>query len=71
VIGEISISGVYVPALLLHACVAIVLVWLLSRLSSTIGVYRLLAYRPLADIALFVLLLAAIAWLTEDWGLQP
>jgi hypothetical protein len=70
VIGEISISGVYIPTLLLHAGVAIILVALLARLSATIGLYRFVVYRPLADIALFFLLLAAIVWLTSAWGLQ-
>jgi hypothetical protein len=27
-------------------------------------------YRPLADSALFLLLLAAIAWITGCWGLR-
>jgi hypothetical protein len=69
-IGEVSIGGVYIPTLLLLVCAAVVLTGLLSRLLSLVGFYRLVAYRPVTDIALFLLLLAAIVWLTEGWGLR-
>jgi len=69
-IGEISIGGVYIPSLLLLSCAAGILTVLLSRVLSFVGFYRLVAYRPVADIALFLLLLAAIVWLTERWGLH-
>jgi hypothetical protein len=69
-IGEVSIGGVYVPTLLLLGCAAVILTGLVSRLLSLVGFYRLVAYKPVADIALFVLLLAAIVWLTEGWGLR-
>jgi hypothetical protein len=69
-IGEVSIGGVYIPTLLLLVCAAVVLTGLLSRFLSLVGFYRLVAYRPVTDIALFLLLLAAIVWLTEGWGLR-
>jgi len=69
-IGEVSIGGVYFPSLLLFAAAAAVLTGLLSRLLSLVGFYRLVVYRPVTDIALFCLLLAAIVWLTEGWGLR-
>ena len=69
-IGEISIGGVYIPSLLLLVLVAVVLVMLLSRFLAAVGFYRLVVYRPLADSALFLLLLAAIAWITGCWGLR-
>jgi hypothetical protein len=69
-IGEISIGGVYVPSLLLLVLPAVVLTALLSRFLSAVGFYRLVAYRLLIDIAFFLLLLAAIARLTERWGLR-
>lgn len=68
-IGEISIGGVYIPSLLLLVFAAVLLTALLSRFLSAVGFYRLVAYRPLTDIAFFLLLLAAIAWLTARWGL--
>ncbi len=69
-IGEISLDGVYIPSLLLFACAAFVLTGLLTGLLSLIGVYRLVAYRPIADLAIFLLILAAIVRYTEGWGIQ-
>jgi hypothetical protein len=42
----------------------------LSHLLSVLGFYRLVSYRPLADIAFFLVLLGAIAWITARWGLR-
>ena len=69
-IGDVSIGGVYVPSLLLFACAAVILTAVLSRLLSLVGFYRLVASRPVTDISLFLLLLAAIAWVTKAWGLR-
>jgi hypothetical protein len=69
-IGEISVDGVYIPVLLVFVCAAVLLAGLLSRLLSLIGFYRLVAYRPVTDIALFFLVLAAIVWFTERLGLR-
>jgi hypothetical protein len=69
-IGEVSIDGVYVPSLLLLVLAAVALTALLSRLLSVLGFSQLVVYRPLTDIASFLLLLAAIVWLTERWGLR-
>jgi Protein of unknown function (DUF1656) len=69
-IGEISVDGVYVPALLVFVFTAVILAGLLSRLLSLIGFYRLVAYRPVTDIALFFLVLAVIVWFTERYGLR-
>ena len=70
-IGEVSIGGVYVPSLLLFACAAVIVTAVLSRLLSLVGFYRLVANRPVTDISLFLLLLAAIVWVTTAWGLHP
>jgi len=69
-IGEVSIGGVYVPVLLLFACAAVILTAMLSRLLSLVGFYRLVANRPVTDISFFLLLLAAIVWVTTAWGLR-
>ena len=69
-IGEISIGGVYFPSLLLFVVAAVALTGLLARSLSAMGLYRLVASRPLTDLALFLLLLAAIVWLTARWGLR-
>jgi hypothetical protein len=69
-IGEISADGVYIPSLLVFVCEAVILTGLLSRLLSLVGFYRLVVYRPVTDIAIFFLLLAAIVWFTAGWGLR-
>jgi hypothetical protein len=68
VIGEIAIGGVYVPALLLLGAIALLLTGLASRLLVLVGAYRLVAYRPLADIALFVLILGCLVFVTAPAG---
>lgn len=67
-IGEISIGGVYVPSLLVLLGIAVVVTALLSRLFSAIGLYRYVAYRPLVDVALIVVVLGAAAFLTQSLG---
>jgi hypothetical protein len=71
VIGEVSIGGVYLPALLLLALAALFLTGLLARLLAVISAYRWVAYRPLVDIALFMLILGLLAALTSPLGLHP
>lgn len=51
--SEISIGGVAMPALLVLAFSALLLTGLSSRQLTKLGVYRLLAHRPLADLSLF------------------
>jgi hypothetical protein len=69
-IGEISISGVYVPTLLVFACLAAFATAFITRLLSMVGFYRAVAYRPVVDIAFFLLLLALFVWVTASWGLH-
>jgi hypothetical protein len=69
-IGEVSIGGVYVPALLLLALVALVLTGVLTRLLQLVSAYRFVAYRPLADLALFLIVLGLLAFLSIPIG-QP
>jgi hypothetical protein len=62
--GEISIGGVYLPTILLLGVVAAVLTGVTTRLLSYFGAYRLVAYRPLVDLALFILILGLLSLLT-------
>jgi hypothetical protein len=62
--GEISIGGVYLPSILLLAIAALVLTGLVTRLLNLIGAYRAVAYRPLVDLALYILILGLLALLT-------
>jgi hypothetical protein len=62
--AEVSLFGVYVPGLLLLAVMALLLAYICSRLLASISAYRVFAYRPLVDLALFVILLGALALFT-------
>lgn len=62
--GEVAIGGVYLPALLVLALAAAVLAAIASRLLALAGAYRFIAYRPLFDLALGVIVLGLLALLT-------
>ncbi len=63
-IGEVVLGGVYVPALLVLGTAALALTGAVTWLLNLAGGYRLVVYRPLADIAIFVLILGALVALT-------
>ena len=63
--GELDLHGVFIPALLAWAAVALVLNALARRLLQRLGLYRLIWHRPLFDLATFVILLGAIAALAN------
>jgi hypothetical protein len=69
VIGEVSLGGVYVPAVLLLGAAALVATALLSRLLAMTGFYRFISSRPAVDIALFLLLLGALVVATAPGDL--
>ncbi|MDE0854626.1 MAG: DUF1656 domain-containing protein [Nevskia sp.] len=60
-IPDIFIGGVYIPGLLALAFASLILSSLLSRPLGRIGLYRFLAYRPLVDVAQFILVLGGVA----------
>ncbi|CAN5388466.1 hypothetical protein BH09PSE3_BH09PSE3_19310 [soil metagenome] len=62
--GEIDVFGVYLPGLLVLAVVALLLTGVASRLLSLLGAYRLFAYRPLVDLAIFMLVLGSLVFAT-------
>jgi hypothetical protein len=59
--GELDLYGIFVPALLAYAVLALVAKALVNRLLVLTGAYRLVWHRPLFDLGLFVLLLGSIA----------
>jgi len=59
-IGEFDIYGVYFPAFAVFAGIAFLLQIALKRLLDVSGVYRFVWHRPLFDLALYVILLAAV-----------
>ena len=62
--GEISIGGVYLPSILLLAVAAVILTGIATRLLAFAGAYRMVTYRPLVDLAQFILILGLLALLT-------
>jgi hypothetical protein len=64
-IAEFDIYGVFVPALLVFAIVALLLALALTRLLEAIGFYRFVWHRPLFDIALGVILFGAVVAYAE------
>ena len=54
-IGDVVIGGVYLPGLLVLALLAFCLTGILSRALALAGAYRLFAYRPLLDLAIFII----------------
>ena len=63
-IGEVSLFGVYIPSLLLLAVIALILTSIAARVLALLSVYRVFAYRPIVDIAVFILILGALALFT-------
>ncbi len=59
-IGEFDIYGVYFPAFAVFAGIAFLLQIAFKRLLDVSGVYRFVWHRPLFDLALYVILLAAV-----------
>lgn len=68
--GEIAIAGVYMPALLLIALAASIVTLGLMRIADRFGFYRVVAYRALVDLCLYVLVLGALAFLSTLFGLH-
>jgi len=66
--GEISIGGVFIPSLLLLGLVSLLVVGLLTQLLQVIGAYRYVAYRPLVDLCLYVLVLGLAVLVTASFG---
>lgn len=69
--GELAIAGVFFPTLLLLGAVAMVLTAGLTRLCAVLGLYRFIAYRPLVDLSLFILLFGVVAALASSIGMHP
>ncbi|WP_433706514.1 DUF1656 domain-containing protein [Paraburkholderia sacchari] len=66
--GEISLGGVYLPSLLLIAALALMATGVLSTFLQLTGFYRYVAFRPVVDICLFVLLFGLGATLFLSTG---
>jgi hypothetical protein len=67
-IGEISIFGVFVPSLLLLTVLALALTGIFTAVLQIVGFYRIIAYRPLVDLALFIFLLGLLVLVSAPFG---
>jgi uncharacterized membrane protein len=66
-IAEFDVYGVFVPALLVWGLAALLLATLLRAALARAGFYRLVWHRPLVDLSLFVIILAAIVARLPQW----
>lgn len=58
--GEIDIDGVFLSSVLISAMIALIVSFVLRRLLTWLGAYRLVWHPALFDTALFVILWAAV-----------
>lgn len=66
-IGELDINGVFIPPLLAWAVLALLLHAALRFVLERIGFYRFVWHTSLVDLALFVIVLGAVATLLPGW----
>jgi hypothetical protein len=66
-IGEVDLYGVFLPILLVWGMIALAITAVLRRILARAGFYRLVWHRPLMDLSLFVLVLAAVAAILPMW----
>jgi hypothetical protein len=63
--AELNIYGVFVPALFLWMLVALGIVLVLRRALVRHGGYAFIWHRPLFDIALYVIILGVVVYLSN------
>jgi hypothetical protein len=66
-IGEISVDGVFLPVLLVWGLIALPITAALRQVLAGIGFYRLVWHRPLVDLSLLVIVMAAVAAALPWW----
>ncbi len=69
--GEYAIYGIFVPSLLVFGLVASVCTLVLMRIADRFGFYRLVAYRALVDLALYVIVFGTVVFLATHFGFAP
>ncbi|MBT0667281.1 DUF1656 domain-containing protein [Novosphingobium profundi] len=69
--GEYSLNGIFVPSLLVFGIIASLCTVLLIRVINHFGFYRFVAYRALVDLALYVIVFGAVAFLAPHFGFAP
>lgn len=66
-IGEFDVYGVFVPALLVWGLIALALTAVLRKGLARLGFYRLVWHRPLVDLSLLIIILAAVVATLPYW----
>lgn len=66
--GEIAVLGVFMPTILVLAVLASVVTLIVIRLADFAGFYRLVTYRALVDLCIYVMVLGAISLLASQIG---
>ena len=69
--GEFAILGVFLPTLLVFGMIASICTLLLIQLADRFGLYRFVAYRALVDLAFYVIVFGAVAFLAPHFGFAP
>jgi hypothetical protein len=68
--SELDLFGVFVPGLLCCGVIAFILNTLLRHTLARSGFYRIVWHRSLFDLAMFIIVLGAVVWLTAAMGWQ-
>lgn len=66
-IGEFDVYGVFVPALLVWSAITLLLSSVLRAILARLGFYQLIWHRPLVDLSLLVIMLAATVAILPQW----
>jgi hypothetical protein len=66
-IGELDLYGVFIPPLLAWGVIALPITMALRFILARVGFYRLVWHRPLVDLSLLVLIIAAVAAFLPRW----
>lgn len=67
-IGEISVYGVYIPALLVLSLLALAASRVIRYFLGRIGFYRIVWHPALFDFALFIIVLGALTFISSFWS---
>lgn len=70
-IADLNVGGVLIPGLVVLAFIALVATMATLRLFAAAGLDRLFAYRPLVEIATFVIIYGLLAQSLPSIGLLP
>ncbi|AWJ87940.1 hypothetical protein TSH58p_31050 (plasmid) [Azospirillum sp. TSH58] len=70
-IVDLSVGGVLLPGLLVLAFAALAATMAVVRFLGATGIHRLFAYRPLAELAIFVLIYGLLVQCLPSVGTLP